>query len=127
MSMGTHEHWNNATDKKYSRNLNYETGTGIELYTGSVNPVQTIQTDQTFVVYPNPASDFINISLKTVSSTEISVNINTIEGKTQNSFKFTSNGGYFTENLPVNNLAAGTYVVTIHLEGNTYSKLFLKK
>ena len=28
-SLGTHEHWNNATDKQYSRNL--ETGDGIEL------------------------------------------------------------------------------------------------
>ena len=29
-SMGVHEHWNNATDKKYSRNLGSK-GTGIEL------------------------------------------------------------------------------------------------
>jgi hypothetical protein len=29
-SLGVHEHWNNATDKKYSRNLS-ATGTGIEL------------------------------------------------------------------------------------------------
>jgi hypothetical protein len=29
-SMGVHEHWNNATDKKYSRNLSRR-GTGIEL------------------------------------------------------------------------------------------------
>ena len=29
VSMGTHEHWNNALDKQYSRNL--ETGSGIEL------------------------------------------------------------------------------------------------
>ena len=28
-SLGTSEHWNNATDKKYSRNL--KTGKGIEL------------------------------------------------------------------------------------------------
>ena len=29
-SLGVHEHWNNATDKKYSRNLNRD-GRGIEL------------------------------------------------------------------------------------------------
>jgi len=28
-SLGVHEHWNNATDKQYSRNL--KTGNGIEL------------------------------------------------------------------------------------------------
>jgi hypothetical protein len=31
-SLGVHEHWNNAADKKYSRNLG--TGLGIELITG---------------------------------------------------------------------------------------------
>jgi hypothetical protein len=31
-SLGVHEHWNNAVDKKYSRNLGKEKG--IELYTG---------------------------------------------------------------------------------------------
>jgi hypothetical protein len=30
-SLGVHEHWNNATEKKYTRNLNPSTGTGIEL------------------------------------------------------------------------------------------------
>jgi len=30
-SLGVHEYWNNATDKKYSRNLG--TGNGIELVT----------------------------------------------------------------------------------------------
>jgi hypothetical protein len=31
-SLGVHEHWNNAVDKKYSRNLGKDKG--IELYTG---------------------------------------------------------------------------------------------
>ncbi|MFZ1977890.1 MAG: DUF362 domain-containing protein [Bacteroidota bacterium] len=30
-SLGVHEHWNNAADKQYTRNLNPATGTGIEL------------------------------------------------------------------------------------------------
>jgi hypothetical protein len=33
-NLGVHEHWNNATDKQYSRNLNPITGEGIELITG---------------------------------------------------------------------------------------------
>jgi hypothetical protein len=32
-SLGVHEHWNNATDKKYSRNLDPVNGTGIQLVT----------------------------------------------------------------------------------------------
>jgi hypothetical protein len=34
-SMGTHEHWNNAIEKQYTRNLG--TGNGIELYKDGVN------------------------------------------------------------------------------------------
>jgi sugar lactone lactonase YvrE len=33
-SLGVHEHWNNATDKQYSRNLDPVDGSGIELATG---------------------------------------------------------------------------------------------
>lgn len=32
-SLGVHEHWNNATDRQYSRNLDPLNGTGIELVT----------------------------------------------------------------------------------------------
>ena len=34
--LGVHEHWNNATEKQYSRNLG--TGNGIELWRGSLAP-----------------------------------------------------------------------------------------
>jgi hypothetical protein len=34
-SLGVHEHWNNAVDKKYSRNLDPVNGTGIELVTSA--------------------------------------------------------------------------------------------
>jgi len=40
-SLGVHEHWNNVTDKQYSRNLG--TGDGIELI--SSNPLDTIPGD----------------------------------------------------------------------------------
>jgi hypothetical protein len=32
-SLGVHEHWNNATDKQYTRNLDPNNGTGVELVT----------------------------------------------------------------------------------------------
>jgi hypothetical protein len=43
-SLGVHEHWNNATDKQYSRNLDPANGTGIELVTGP-GPVGDLYTD----------------------------------------------------------------------------------
>jgi hypothetical protein len=43
-SLGVHEHWNNATDKQYSRNLDPLNGTGIELVT-EPGPVGDFYTD----------------------------------------------------------------------------------
>jgi hypothetical protein len=42
-SMGVHEHWNNAVQKKYSRNLG--TGQGIELVVASLTPIIDFNSD----------------------------------------------------------------------------------
>ncbi|NJM15794.1 MAG: DUF362 domain-containing protein [Bacteroidales bacterium] len=62
-SLGVFEHWNNAADKQYSRNLSI--GNGIELIkvvntatplpVGSTN-AKALQNTLAFSVYPNPAS-----------------------------------------------------------------------
>lgn len=56
-SLGTHEHWNNPYDRKYSRNLG--TGNGIELYFTSTNPagLDEIKTAPAVTVYPNPVTE----------------------------------------------------------------------
>jgi hypothetical protein len=41
-SLGVHEHWNNATDRTYSRNLG-PTGTGIELVSGQPSAVSAFR------------------------------------------------------------------------------------
>jgi len=58
-SLGVHEHWNNASDKKYSRNLG--TGNGIELVKLQPTPLtsvsQGVGTPSAFALlqnYPNP-------------------------------------------------------------------------
>ena len=43
-SMGVHEHWNNAVDKEYSRNL--RSGRGIELITASFTPTVDFNNDE---------------------------------------------------------------------------------
>jgi hypothetical protein len=43
-SMGVHEHWNNAVDKQYSRNL--RSGRGIELITASFTPTVDFNNDE---------------------------------------------------------------------------------
>jgi membrane protein YdbS with pleckstrin-like domain len=50
-SLGTHEHWNNPTDRKYSRNLG--TGNGIELLQAGL-PIASIQASPTGGCPPLP-------------------------------------------------------------------------
>ncbi len=45
-SLGVHEHWNNASEKKYSRNLDPVNGTGIELVALNAGPVVSINQAQ---------------------------------------------------------------------------------
>lgn len=80
-SLGVHEHWNNQTDKKYSRNLG--TGNGIELIDIEQNNLTGIATQENPVQnsfklcqnYPNPfkSSTKILYILPLESSVEISI------------------------------------------------------
>ncbi len=79
-SIGTHEHWNNDVDKKYSRNLGLKTG--IELSTNVMNPVQERPEGsggpRGFSLepnYPNPfnASTTIQYTLNAISEVRLTV------------------------------------------------------
>ena len=63
-SLGVHEHWNNAVDKKYSRNLG--TGNGIELISsepsGLKKPIANAGPDQVVVDSDNNGSETISLS-----------------------------------------------------------------
>ena len=60
-SLGVEEHWNNSTDKQYSRNLG--TGNGIELifYNSTATDIQPIAQLPGCKAYPNPFTESIRI------------------------------------------------------------------
>lgn len=86
-SLGVHEHWNNSTDKQYSRNLG--TGEGIELIklidyipTGIEHRKTDIAESFTLSAnYPNPFYSSTTISYSLKVSAEIRLNIYSLEGK----------------------------------------------
>jgi len=83
-SLGTHEHWNNSTDKQYSWNLGNESG--IELvtlkYTGrtETTPIETGY-DIFHANYPNPFVDKTTIKYQIQNTTNVQISIYNMNGK----------------------------------------------
>jgi len=81
-SMGTHEHWNNAIDMQYSRNLS-ASGTGIELYKASLSGKNDFLKDNNMLKltnYPNPVSDRTTIKFQLGITSDVYLNIYTLNG-----------------------------------------------
>lgn len=132
-SMGVHEHWNNAVDKKYSGNL--ETGLGIELITSDMTTGVIASNEDSprgYLVisnYPNPFNPSTTIRFSLPVSGKTSIKIFDLTGKEIESisddfleqgiheFKFDASG-----------LASGVYVCSVKSKDLTAtSKLLLLK
>lgn len=79
-SLGVHEHWNNAHDRKYSRNLG--TGDGIELvsfkypYTADNTSVaSSINNIESLKNYPNPFSESTTLEFTVLESSSYEIDI----------------------------------------------------
>jgi hypothetical protein len=100
-SLGVHEHWNNSTDKKYSRNLG--TGTGIELIDIEQNNITGIASQETPVQnsfelcqnYPNPFNSATKILYILPVESSVEVTIYDIQGRIVKSFTYNAqSAGY---------------------------------
>ena len=86
-SLGVHEHWNNSTDKQYSRNLG--TGDGIELIQILNNTSTVVEpgkgdTPNTFTLfanYPNPFNPSTTICYSLTTSANVGLNIYNLKGE----------------------------------------------
>ncbi len=112
-SLGTHEHWNNAIDKQYSRNLGLNTGIELEqiLIPTGVEPEKVFyegySLDQN---YPNPFRNSTQITYKIPVNAKVCVKVIDAAGRE-------------LETLENMNRQAGTYTVTFdskQLPGGTY-------
>ncbi len=86
-SMGVHEHWNNATEKKYSRNL--QTGEGIELVVGELttgvrDDCQCNRVPASFSLaqnFPNPFNPATVISYRLSAVSNVRLAVYDIQGR----------------------------------------------
>jgi hypothetical protein len=109
-SLGVHEHWNNSTDKQYTRNLG--TGNGIELISyKTVTANNPTFESQDFKLYPNPFTN--NIRIEANNNQSLNLNIYSINGqlvfKTSMNKAFSWNG----KNQSGSVLQKGIYLVKL--------------
>lgn len=79
-----------------------------------------------FVLYPNPNNGNFNIQFESNSGNEIKINVHDISGRVI--FEKTyQNTGTFNQNLRLNNVQAGTYLVTVQDGENKTTKRIIIK
>ncbi len=125
-SLGVHEHWNNATDKKYSRNLGI--GTGIELIDveqGTTTGVasQENRAPEYFTLYqnyPNPFNPTTNISYSIPTNSRVVIKIYDVAGREVETLEnIERTAGSYTITFNAKQLASGVYFYK--LTANNYS------
>jgi hypothetical protein len=123
-NLGTHEHWNNSTDKEYSRNLGEDEGIEIvkilnlTTHNGDAVLPEGYQLDQN---YPNPFNESTNICYSIPVYSKVIVTLYNIQGKQCMVLENGHRGpGTYTLRLEPGSLPAGEYYYTLRVNG--YSK-----
>jgi hypothetical protein len=113
---------------------NNGTKTGDYVYTGSqvVNSAGVSVSEQTidavtFSFYPNPASENITLNYSLAESSKVSYTIFDLTGKQVQTDSANRFPGAQQQIIDVNNLQAGTYLLSLSTNGKVISKRFVKK
>ena len=124
-SLGVFEHWNNPTDRQYSRNLG--SGDGIELlyYNAAAMAVPPVLTEDIHIASPNPFSTFTEFRRPEQVSRNAVLRLYSADGQLINQFSFTGSDviRWDGSDSNHNDLPGGLYVYIIHdaLNGAGYS------
>ena len=128
-SLGVHEHWNNSTDKQYSRNLG--TGEGIELVKIINNKITAVdrskgdlpETFTLFTNYPNPFNPTTTIEYQLPKSDVVTLTVYDMLG---NEVKILHDGllqsaGRHKIKFNGDGLSSGIYLYRLTTKGNSSS------
>jgi len=137
-SLGTHEHWNNAVDKKYTRNLNPITGTGIELIQLEQTTTSVAENENSpeyfriYPNYPNPFNPSTTIAYSLPEKSSVVVKIYDLQGREINSFAVGEQSAGYQHivwngtNEIGNPLSSGVYIYRVMAsslgDGKTFAK-----
>lgn len=121
-SLGVHEHWNNPTDKQYSKNLG--TGQGIELVKilkGQVTGNNDLAHNNiSLKLFPNPSIDNTTLSYTLKTNSRVSVDLISADGKKIQLIKNEDkNSGMNELSINTSQLVKGLYVCRLETNSGT--------
>jgi len=112
-SLGVHEHWNNTTDKQYSKNLGAENGIElVKILKGAVTGIKDLEQNVISVnVFPNPCIENTTLSYQLETNSMVSVSLVSADGKhiqlVRDEFR---NSGKNTLRINTSQLVKGIYL-----------------
>jgi hypothetical protein len=137
-SLGTHEHWDNATDMKYSRNLNPTTGTGIELIETEQTATSVADRENSpeyfriYPNYPNPFNPSTTIAYSLPEKSSVEIKIFDMQGREIKSFTLGAQSAGYQRvvwngtNERGNTLSSGVYVYRVSASSLGDGKTFIR-
>lgn len=106
---------------------NWDEGTGFELEYWAMTNINENSGLSDISIYPNPATNFINIDLTSENAQNINACVYDMSGKMLYSTTYNHAGGSQIFKLPVSNLASGIYFLHLNTPtGKTIQKFIVK-
>lgn len=105
----------------------WEQGTGFELGYWQIYGVNDRNSFEDVNLYPNPASEKLNVAITTNEAQTIHAKVVDVTGKVVFSDRFNHNGNEQLFSIPVNNMSKGVYFLNLESEkGNAVYKFIVR-
>ena len=105
----------------------WEQGSGFELGYWQIYGVNDRNTFEDVNLYPNPASEKLNVAITTNEAQTIHAKVVDVTGKVVFSDRFNHNGNEQLFSIPVNNMSKGVYFLNLESEkGNAVYKFIVR-
>lgn len=117
----------NATNNNGARTGDYIYNNSQIVTPASVSVQEEVDTPFIFSFYPNPTRENITVNYSLEQSAKVTYTIYDLTGKQVQSDSSNRFPGAQQQNVDLNNLQAGTYLLSLNVNGNVITKRFVKK
>lgn len=92
-----------------------------------ISGIKDVKNDMVMIsCFPNPFTEEVKIQYYLFNPAKVNINVTTVDGKTVYTKNENSGNGLFDTEIPLQNLPAGTYFISMSAGGKTYSQQIVK-